>query len=97
MDDDGNLISVTRAPGSAARPFDRDGARGVASLVGQVKRLYDTRATQRGRLRGAGQQLEHMQAVLDNVESDFNVRASQTDILTLSQHIMSTAALHLLP
>lgn len=75
VDDDGNLISMSRSPGTAARPFDRDGARGVASLVGQVKRLHEARAGQRGKLRGATQQLEHMQAVLDNVETDFNVRA----------------------
>ncbi len=36
MDDEGNLASFTRAPGSVFRPFDRDGARAVASLVAQV-------------------------------------------------------------
>jgi hypothetical protein len=32
----GSLVTVNRQPGTAAKPFDRDGARGIAALTAQV-------------------------------------------------------------
>ena len=61
MDDDGNLASFSRAPGTVNRPFDRDGARAVAALVAQTRRLYEQRSTYRSKLRSTGQHIEHMQ------------------------------------
>ncbi|CAD7696651.1 unnamed protein product, partial [Ostreobium quekettii] len=94
IDDEGNLTSFSKSKGSRVRPFDGDGARGVAALVQHVARLYNQRTQLRSHqmsvlrehqkmaqaVRQADKEYMDMHAMMDDFEAEVKKMESQWSV-----------------
>lgn len=81
VDDQGSLVSFSRKPGSAVKPFDGDGARAVMALVKQVARLYRQRKALREDQASAGRNLNNASKVMEAMEAEHVSINSQIDAM----------------